>query len=372
MFMLNLINKCFVPLSNQQRHFFFPILSHFSKTKLMGNNNQQQESMESSQEQQQQQTFYKPNERSHFKPHLQGRLLPPLEKCQFTFQLLSDIHLEFRVPTTAESQKEKIPKQENLRKHVTEYFRFEKDEVLCDNLVLAGDIGLTSEENAMYEVLEEFLVYCCSIFKRVFYVLGNHEGYYSSLESADAKIRSLAANSIKIPNKNLIYMNKTVFDLPSTNVRILGCTLWSKPTAEGSRILNDFVKIKDFSYEKMVALHEEHVHWLLQESEKAQKENKNVLVITHHAPCKLLGCTPVENYEWETKNGICGTDLIPRVFSKATTPAISLMVFGHTHWSCSFEAGGIGIAANQVGYPNDIFKTIPNRVEYDKKRVYGL
>ena len=85
-------------------------------------------------------SFYKPGEKSHFKPQLQGTLLPPLETCQFRFQLLSDIHLEFRVPQDISE-----------RKSVTEYFRFEDDEVLAENLVLAGDIGLCCEEMKMID-----------------------------------------------------------------------------------------------------------------------------------------------------------------------------------------------------------------------------
>ena len=123
----------------------------------------------------------------------------------------------------------------------------------------------------------------------------------------------------------------------------------------------------------MLQLHDDHVRWLLSECARAQEEKKRVLIITHHSPCKLLGTTPEENYEWESKNGICGTGLVPQVFSKEKTPAVDLMVFGHTHWSCSFEAGGIGIAANQVGYPHDkLFKNFPTYVEYNKKRVYGI
>ena len=95
----------------------------------------------------------------------------------FTFQLFSDIHLELLKSS-----------------------KFPKIKPLTDYLFLAGDIGKINTPN--YEL---FFDYCSQNWKKVFYVLGNHEFYNSNKDLKTLKKqkqKQLLIDAEKIYNIN--------------------------------------------------------------------------------------------------------------------------------------------------------------------------
>ena len=89
----------------------------------------------------------------------------------FTFQLFSDIHLELLKSS-----------------------KFPKIKPLTDYLFLAGDIGKINTPN-----YEPFFDYCSENWKKVFYVLGNHEFYNSNkdFKTLNQKIQTWGAMTSK-------------------------------------------------------------------------------------------------------------------------------------------------------------------------------
>jgi predicted MPP superfamily phosphohydrolase len=129
-------------------------------------------------------------------------------------------------------------------------------------IFLAGDIGWPSMPN-----YARFLEYCAFEFPKVFIIAGNHE--YDRYKLSDywiveETIREIVA---KIPNKNVVFLQNEKYEL-CENYSILGSTLWSE------RVNSD--------------LHEKSVEWLKSEIEEERKNNREVIILTHHVPTRLL------------------------------------------------------------------------------------
>ena len=132
----------------------------------------------------------------------------------FKFQLYSDIHLEF-------------------------YNTFPKIPKLEDNLILAGDIGKLNTVN-----YKPFFDYCSSSWKKVFYILGNHEYYINkeSIEETTNKYKQFFSNY-----NNIHLLNNSFVTID--NINIYGSTLWTKPTKDFKvmkRYFNDYSKLNYF------------------------------------------------------------------------------------------------------------------------------
>lgn len=125
---------------------------------------------------------------------------------QFTFQLYSDLHLEYS---------KNIPKIEPL----TNY------------LFLAGDIGKINTDT-----FEPFFDYCSSKWEKVFYCLGNHEFYHSFKTFSELR---KDYNVFFSKYNNIFLIDNTTYEFE--NFVVLGNTLWSHP--EDDTGLNDFKSI---------------------------------------------------------------------------------------------------------------------------------
>jgi hypothetical protein len=89
----------------------------------------------------------------------------------------------------------------------------------------------------------------------------------------------------------VIFLDRGSYEIPNSNVTLLGCTLWSnvpKSKAEivGSRI-NDFKRICNWTVEARNLAHSADLGWL-QDQVKAIHESSPktaIIVVPHHAPC---------------------------------------------------------------------------------------
>ena len=81
-------------------------------------------------------------------------------------------------------------------------------------------------------------------FTTIFLVPGHHE-YYNSVMKATSEIDDHFRKFCEV--HGVIYLNKETYDIPETDLRIAGCTLWSnvrKEQVEQVRKISDYYFIK--------------------------------------------------------------------------------------------------------------------------------
>ncbi|KAK7463436.1 hypothetical protein VKT23_006788 [Stygiomarasmius scandens] len=176
--------------------------------------------------------------------------------------------------------------------------------------------------------------------------------YRSTVEESARRLSDFATESNA--NSSLgkfIYLNRTRYDVSET-LTILGCTLWSALNPEDLDILSwsitDFRRIDSFNPEAYSALHRGDLDWLNNTVSSIAKDepHRKVVIFTHHAPTKDGTGNP--KFNDGPTNSAFATELSsePCWDSKV----VKTWAFGHTHWCCNFEKGGIMVFANQRGY----------------------
>lgn len=227
------------------------------------------------------------------------------------FHLLSDLHLEF---------------------HNFELIKPDNTDIL----ILTGDIG--SPLNLDYI---NFINKSAELYKLVFIIKGNHECYDLTIHDTSEKIRNIC-------NKynNVIYLDNQTFDI-NNNIRILGTTLWSN-IKDNEKIniatsIADFKRILDWSIEKHNYNHIQSITYIKYEIEKAKKENKRLIIISHHAP--YLINTSHNEHRGSMLTSAFATDL-----SKLISSPIVAWCYGHTHYSNRQKVNGVLLLSNQKGY----------------------
>lgn len=264
-------------------------------------------------------------------------------------QILSDLHLE----TPASYDLFKIPVQ-------------------APYLALLGDIGNVKDDglfNFIEAQLQEFQI--------VFFLLGNHEPYYSNWSTAWAKIRAFSdmlnkkrqSRSEKLGK--FVFLNQTRYDL-APDITILGCTLYSQVTqAQEERVsfgLNDFYCIQDWTVEDHNAAHLADVEWLNHQVSDIVRSNpqQRIMVFTHHSPVggDSRAIDPI--HANSPISSAFATDLSGQLCWE--TDQVCLWAFGHTHYNCNFvdERTGKRIVTNQRGY------YFAQAKEFDLVKVVGL
>mmetsp|Transcript_36619 Transcript_36619/g.91807 ORF Transcript_36619/g.91807 Transcript_36619/m.91807 type:complete len:257 (+) Transcript_36619:321-1091(+) len=250
------------------------------------------------------------------------------DEGHFSFQMLSDVHLEFNPAPEFEA--------------------------LAPNLILAGDIG-----NPKLPEYRNFLLAQAERFQRVFVVTGNHEYYRSYHAEADRAIHTICDQ-----HDALHFLNMDRVDL-SDSVCLLGCTLWS---AIPSKAMADVTKMTDFRQIQMESddsyspkyhnsFHMEHVAWLKAQLKFCKKRKMRTVVITHHAP--LLECMP-EKYRTQPLRYCYYTDM-----SKLMGKTIMFWGYGHTHTPFDKIVKGTRVASNPIGYSKE-------KVEWKRDCVYQV
>ena len=215
-------------------------------------------------------------------------------------------------------------------------------------LILAGDIGRFCD----YDQYLAFVRKQCEHFDRVLLIAGNHEFYGSSreegLEAAERMCSDPATQA------KLVFLNRTRFDMPDTNIIVLGCTLQSHIGPECTRKTNDFRRIEGWTIEQHNAEHELDLQWLQASlAEVASRApSSRVVIATHYAPAFEKTCHPMNE-----------NNAVSQCFSSHTLKAmsdwkghelVSHWIFGHTHWNTSFRSGKVTVLSNQ--YCNDSHK----------------
>lgn len=219
----------------------------------------------------------------------------------------------------------------------------------ADYLALLGDI----HELRDIIILRKFLLAVCPNFKKVFYIMGNHEYYVGRDKQIDMKtLFDKFKEWCECYISNLIILENESYEID--NIKILGTTLWShipsKYEKEITNSINDYKFIKmsnrPITVDFINKLHEKAVLFLYDEIKKCEEEKKDVIILTHHAPLKNGTSSPL--YEKSVSNYAYATELTG-LFKEN----VKLACFGHTHHNCDFKFRNTRVVSNPRGYNSD-------------------
>lgn len=249
---------------------------------------------------------------------------------KITFQIVSDLHMERRVPGRPTGYKT---------------YSFPKS---ADYLLLVGDIG-NVVKNPDIEDLRGWLIENIQPYKRVFYIAGNDEFQTGTIAAGIAQMRNYAADA-RLGGK-LIVLEEDRYDLTvdGCTVSILGCVLW---TRVGSNAQSDDWKIDSNIRGNSQAAHnarfEKSSRWLRNEVKtiRANHPDRPILVMTHHAPALCHTNRPDRDHTglWTAYQvDILGGEGVEGLKDG------DVWAYGHTHYSNSHLQDEVRIISNQRG-----------------------
>ncbi|KAI7510767.1 hypothetical protein KC347_g3958 [Hortaea werneckii] len=207
-------------------------------------------------------------------------------------------------------------------------------------LLLIGDIGRFDD----YDQYRDFRVHHSAHFEKVILVVGNYESYSSSrtegLEAAEQLVREPQMNG------KLLFLNRARFDVPDTNVTILGCTLHSHFAPDYTKLTHDFARTKDWRVADHNSEHEKDLAWLKSSIAACSNEQpqRRIVVATHYALAFEKTTHPANE-----------NNAISQCFSSHTLAAmknwegsryVRYWLFGHTNWNARFTSGDTILMSN--------------------------
>jgi hypothetical protein len=231
-----------------------------------------------------------------------------------------------------------------------------------DVLIIAGDAcearALVSEHHSTkvlpYESGKfpcyDFFEFECAKYKKVFYVIGNHEHYRGKFWKTKTELERVLPKNITVLENQCEEYEGVVF---------VGATLWTDMN-KGDPItmhsmqnyMNDY-KVITFSYPQYNAYHKmrpmDTVKMHIESKryiEQTVKEHadKPVVVITHMAPTFM---SVNDKYKGELSNGAYASDLSDLILDH---PNIKTWVHGHMHDPVDYMVGDTRVLCNPRGY----------------------
>ena len=251
--------------------------------------------------------------------------------------IVSDIHLEFYKDVN--TLNDLMGTYPSLNKNVdtSEY-----------GLILAGDIGYPTCSN-----YQNFVKDCCSKYRFVIIICGNHEYYNSSIEYINEYLESFSKD---IDNLHFLNENKVIID----DYVFLGCTFWtfvdkySKQTVKCN--MNDYnmIKYKDkfLTVDDTNEIHEKQNQWLINEL-KSNDSKKNI-VITHHLPTNQLIHEKFVKYGSINKAFYSNCDYM----FYSDEYSIDYWICGHSHEKMDIDINKTRIILNPLGYKKEVKKDV--------------
>lgn len=222
-------------------------------------------------------------------------------------------------------------------------------------LILLGDIA-----NPFSTVFSSFLTWCIRHWHHVLFVAGNHELYSASktISKRVCWVKQVEQIQKVCKETGVCFLEKSSVTIE--DVTFLGTTLWSHIPIESPesvdpiyKYINDyfFILQEDFqpiSIETTNQWHHESIEWLTNELDK---EEKKVIVLTHHAPLMKGTSSPCfEQQKGRILNHVFASDLselLDRFSDK-----IQHWCFGHTHFNCNKDPNAL-LLSNQRGYTGE-------------------
>lgn len=240
-----------------------------------------------------------------------------------------------------------------------------------DILILSGDVCeakrfIRSDYNPAYVTLPlenrdkrsdrfaRFFIEECAKYRKVIYVMGNHEHYHYTYDNTYDYLKSQLPDNVHLLENETYELDDVVF---------IGATLWTDchkadPITiwDVSRCMNDYHAIKkkpspghDF-YGKLTPYFTMKVHKNSKEFIKSQlQDNKDrkCVVVTHHAPSEQS----IGNEFRHDKhmNGAYFSNLEDLILSN---PNCVLWTHGHVHNYNNYKIGQTTVISNPRGYIN--------------------
>lgn len=233
-----------------------------------------------------------------------------------SFQIASDLHIEYK-------NDDKV----NALDYITPS---------SENLILAGDIG------SLYkmEQLRDFLVQLAPHFKLIIYVPGNQEYYMiNGIRAYNMHILRTRMNTLQHEIPNLYILDKA--SLIIDNICITGCTLWSRPKV---KIPKYIVRIHGLNTETYENNHEIDLEYINSMIDYAKDKNYKLLIITHYCPTYSVSANK------DKFSSLYMTDL-DNLLKK---DMVHTWICGHVHKNFDFiTPGGTRVVGNQKGKPKD-------------------
>lgn len=250
---------------------------------------------------------------------------------------ISDLHLEFN------------------RNFYFNFEEYKEDSTLC----LLGDIAPLTDSRLL-----PFIIHCCSRFKNVIYVYGNHE-FYNNKKKCIGELMvtfetSNLPSNLYILNNKSVYLNtveNTIsYEKPTENfynyVKLIGTTLWSDITKTAFKQMNDSNLIYEYTGQKLTYktvkyLFNYNKNYILGE---LVDTNCKCIILTHHGLNELCE-------QKEYKNGPMTSAFVTDIKEiKYYTHNIIACINGHTHYNINTKIEGTEtlLLSNCYGYPREI------------------
>lgn len=271
---------------------------------------------------------------------------------------MSDLHQEFNGPIKG---------------------RFPKGDVL----LLGGDITIATSlreptTTLKYQQIQTSfrgLLEKCKNFSRVYYILGNHEHYYSCFSETKIIIQKYIDNHFPNNNIKILDNDYEIYD----EVLFIGSTLWTDFNNQNPQDmidiqwgLNDYRLIvnkpwESISYVERNSPKEHHLitsEFILDEFRKSRNfiqktlsEKKKIptVVLTHHAPSWK------SQHEKRFGSGLGGAFYSNMDWLIQDNPQIKYWFHGHSHDNVDYMLGGTRILSNQQGYPKENLDFVLNK-----------
>jgi Icc-related predicted phosphoesterase len=232
-----------------------------------------------------------------------------------------------------------------------------------DVLILAGDIceartlrnELHSTKALPYTPGKlnayDFFYHECAKYKKVFYVMGNHEHYRGRFDKTKALLESMMPPNVTILENEVVEYEGVMF---------MGATMWTNLNNGDSltmyhikNMMNDYKVIQFHDTVKDVyhklppeVTFKTHVHSMQYFREMLSiHRDKPFVVITHHAPSFMSVNDRFRNDR--TMNGGYASDLSEDILDNEN---IRVWVHGHMHDPVDYKIGETRVLANPRGY----------------------
>ena len=239
----------------------------------------------------------------------------------------------------------------------------------ADVMLLCGDIfvaqylhprRIDKDAQKHQSVVREFFLRLIDKgYSRIYFVPGNHEFYHGCLEEIEENlIRWLIALVPELDGVLFLLDGKMSFTL-NDEYSITGCTLWTNmnkenPTSVAAihQSLNDYRVIYGDKKRKgsitpymTIERHYEQVKLLKDRISEAERDNKKLIIMTHHAPTfKSIAEDFKDDHDL---NGAYASDLSTLI---CYNDPIRFWFHGHIHDSNDYEACQCRVLSNPRGY----------------------
>lgn len=233
-----------------------------------------------------------------------------------------------------------------------------------DVLILAGDVAearsiskhhhstkLLSDEPDEHYRCSEFFYHECAKYKKVFYVMGNHEHYHNKFWKTYEELKSVIPDNVSLlENQHEVY----------EGICFVGATLWTDMNRSDpvtltamKTYMNDYRLITYHypeydTYHKMDPMDTVRIHYKSKEYIKQtvqQYQDMPVVVITHMAPSFA---SVSERFRHDRiSNGAYASDLSHLILDN---PNIRVWCHGHMHDATDYMIGDTRVVSNPRGY----------------------